>query len=204
MGSCLLHARHGQPGGEYPGGFVPGGRTIHPKDPLLIDRPLYRVPTPVVFYSTAAAVVVGALRTEIRGTVALCGDKISRFDGHAHFDEPRVQQAVTDATGAAACLSAGLGALAERMWVGYVEGAGPDEALRAEWWSTVFFTFDLTCQLASRLYTINTSSVYGTANPVERAFRDIHTISATFETFQSIRRAAGQVLLGHETKHPLF
>ena len=182
----------------------PRGRGIHPSEPRLIDRPLFRVPTPVAFYSSAAAVVIGALRSMIRGTVELCGNKISRLDGHAHFDEPRVQQAVTDATAAAGCLSAGLAAMAQRMWAGYVDGPGPGEALRAEWWSNVFYTFDLTSQLASRLYMINTSSVYATTNLVDRAFREVHAVGATFESFQSLRRAAAQVLLGHDADHPLL
>ncbi|MGD9750079.1 MAG: hypothetical protein AB7W59_03690 [Acidimicrobiia bacterium] len=49
-----------------------------------------------------------------------------------------------------------------------------------------------------------TSSAYATHNHVDRALRDIHAISASFESFQALRRDAGRVLLGHRPTLPMF
>jgi hypothetical protein len=53
-------------------------------------------------------------------------------------------------------------------------------------------------------YGVSTTAVYATRNPVERSLRDLHALNAAFESFQSLRRAAGGVLLGHETRDPRF
>ena len=59
-------------------------------------------------------------------------------------------------------------------------------------------------ELVGRLFPAATSAAYATRNPVERALRDVHAISATVESFQSLRWASARVLLGHEPRHPAF
>ena len=78
------------------------------------------------------------------------------------------------------------------------------EELRARFWSTLFLTVDRSRELVSRLFSVATSAVYATRNPVERASRDIHAVSAALESFQALRWAAARVMLGHEPRHPAF
>ena len=184
--------------------FVPEDHVVRFTATARIDRPLYRVAGPVLFLPPCAAVAIGVLRSATQGVIDLVAEKISRFDGHAHFDDPRIQQTVADAAAVSASLSAGLAGVAERYWSAIEAGDKPSAQIRADLWSIVFFIFDLTRQHVSNLYAVGTSSAYATRNPVERALRDVHAMNATFDSFQSLRRATGRVLLGHDAKHPVF
>jgi alkylation response protein AidB-like acyl-CoA dehydrogenase len=184
--------------------FVPASRAIPISAPTRIDRPLFRVGDGVAFFAAPAAMAVGIVRAGLRGVIDVVSSKVSRFDGHAHYDDVRIQQTVADATAAAECLSAGLARVCGRYWDAIEDGDEPSAALRADLWSVLFATFDVARQQVSNLYTVGTSSTYATRNPVERALRDIHALNAAFDTFQSLRRAAGRSLLGHEANHPRF
>ena len=183
---------------------VPASRVVDPAVPPLLDRTLFRWPSSSAIWGGAAALSVGVLRSAVAGAIELSARKVSRVDGHAHAGEPRVQQALTDATAAADALSFGLGHLARQMWTCYERGDRPPAELRARWWSLVFYTFDLVSEHVSRLYTTSSSAAYATRNRLDRALRDAHAISVAFESFQSLRRAAGLALLCQDPAHPLF
>ena len=187
-----------------PGIFVPEERTIRADSPLLLDRPAFRCPSQVPFIGCAGAMSIGVLRSALEGAVELCATKRSRYDGHKHFDDPRLQQYVADASAAADSLSANLRENGERLWAVYDASLEPDHQTSARFWSAVFYTVDTAADHVSRLYRVATSATYGTRNKVERALRDIHAVNAAVDSFQAVRRAAGGILLGQEPNHPLF
>jgi alkylation response protein AidB-like acyl-CoA dehydrogenase len=149
-------------------------------------------------------VATGVLRSAIAGVVDLAGHKRSRIDGHAHSDDPRVQQTVGDATAAAVFLSAGLGRVTEDYWSAFVDGGFPSREVRGRLWAGTFAAIDVARQQVSNLYAVATSRAYASRNPVDRALRDIHAINAWSDSVQSLRRSAGLALLGHEPSHPMF
>jgi hypothetical protein len=85
-------------------------------------------------------------------------------------------------------------------------GDPPSAALRARWWSLLFYVFDTARRSVSDLYRSSGSAVYGTRNPVERSMRDIHAIATTFEQppAQALRADAGRVLAGRDARSPIF
>jgi 3-hydroxy-9,10-secoandrosta-1,3,5(10)-triene-9,17-dione monooxygenase len=184
--------------------FVPDEQTTGLVGRPRINRPLYRVAAPILFLPPCAAMAVGMLRSATTAAVAFLEHKVSRFDGHTHYDAPRTLQVIADATAVTETTGAGLGALVEEYWSVVAEGHAPSEALLARLWSTVFYTFDIAREHISDIYATGTSSTYATQNPIDRALRDIHAISAAFDSFQTLRRAAGRVLLGHDAQHPMF
>ncbi|MEZ5232668.1 MAG: acyl-CoA dehydrogenase family protein [Acidimicrobiia bacterium] len=184
--------------------YVPETMAVPLDAPPLLDRPLFNINDAVLFFAPCAAMAVGILRSATAAVIELVGGKISRFDGHAHFDDPRIQQYVADAVAAAECLSAGLERVCGRYWDRQVEAASPEPERRARLWSVVFASFDVARYHVSNLYAVGTSSAYATRNPIERALRDVHALNAAFDSFQSLRRAAGRSLLGHEPNHPRF
>lgn len=186
------------------GVLVPSCRAVPIAAPSRIDRPLYRANDAVLFFAPAGAMAVGILRAAVQGVIDLVSTKVSRFDGHAHYDDARIQQTVADAHAAAECLSAGLARVCGRYWEAVEQAALPDPGVRADLWSVLFATFDVARLHASNLYAVGTSATYATRNPVERALRDVHALNAAFDSFQSLRRAAGRSLLGHEPGHPRF
>lgn len=184
--------------------YVPGNRSVALTAEPLIDRPLFRVQPHVLGLTTGVAVAIGTLRSAIAGVVDLVAHKVSRIDGHAHSDDPRVQQTVGDATAAAVFLSAGLARLSEEYWSAIVDGGFPAVETRARLWSAVFAGVDVARQQVSNLYAVATSRAYASRNPVDRALRDVHAINAWADSLQSLRRSAGLTLLGHETTHPML
>ena len=183
---------------------VPGEATIGFRASPLLDRAGYRTPSQLPFVGGAAATAVGVLRSTIAGVVDLCEGKVSRFDGRKHFEDPRVQHYIADAIATADSLSANLQTRAAVLWKSYEAGEKPLTTDRARWWAAVFHAADSAADQVSQLYRIATSAAYGSRNRVERGLKDIHTIPAAFESFQTLRRDAGGVLLGQQSKHPLL
>lgn len=105
--------------------FVPEDHVVKFAASARLDRPLYRVAGPILFLPPCAAIAIGVLRSARQGVVDLVAEKISRFDGHAHFDDPTIQQTVADAAAVSASLSAGLAGVAERYWSAIEAGEKP-------------------------------------------------------------------------------
>jgi hypothetical protein len=96
--------------------------------------------------------------------------------------------------------------VAEDLWAAAIAGESASPALRARWWSLLFYVLDTARHTVSDLYRSSGSAIYGTKNAVERSFRDIHAIATTFEQpiAQAFRADAGRVLAGKEVKNPAF
>lgn len=188
-----------------PGGLmVPSSHSLTLSPAMRIERPLYRLPAVMVFVGSASPVALGVLRRATEATIELAGTKISRGDGHPHYEDARVQQAVADARAEHWCLTSGYRAILDELWTAAnADEVLPDE-LRARFWSTLCLIVDRCRELVSRLFGVATSAAYATRNPVERALRDVHAISAAIESFQSVRWASARVMLGHEPRHPIF
>ena len=138
-----------------------------------------------------AAMAVGVLCSGIAGVVDMVAGKVSRFDGHTHAEDPRLQQVLADATAAAECLSAGLSA---PLWTGTGRPwwrGGARRGRRIRLWSTMFWTFDVAAEHASRLFTSGWQRHLRARNPVDRALRDVHAIAAAFDAFHRYDASAG-------------
>ena len=151
--------------------------------------------------------MIGALRAALDGCIELVADKRSAGPDRAPYIESgRLQQTLADSAASIECLSAGLRTVAEDLWAAATAGDPPSLALRARWWSLLFYVFDVARQTASNLYRSSGSAVYGTRNPVERSLRDILAIATTFEQppAQAFRAHAGRVLAGKGATNPIF
>jgi alkylation response protein AidB-like acyl-CoA dehydrogenase len=189
------------------GVFVPDERVVSLALPPRIDRPLFRVSPFVVLWLPCAAMVIGALRAAMDGSVELVANKRSAGpDRTPYIEVGRLQQTLADTAATIDCLSAGLRTVAEELWAAASAGHGPSTALRARWWSVLFYVFDAARHSVSDLYRSSGSAVYGTKNPVERSMRDIHAIATTFEQppAQALRADAGRVIAGRDAKSPIF
>ena len=161
----------------------------------------------VVLWMPCAAMVIGALRAAMDGCVELVANKLGAGpDRQPYADLWRLQQTLADSAATIECLSAGLQTVAEELWAAATAGHAPSKAVRAKWWSLLFYVLDTTRRAVSDLYRSSGSAVYGTRNPVERSMRDIHAIATTFEQpiGQSLRGDAGRVLAGKDSKNPMF
>lgn len=183
---------------------VDADRIINPALPPLIDRTLYRWPVSMVSFGAAAALCLGIVRAAIAGAGLLVEGKTSSIDRHAYGEEPRVLDGVGDAYAMVDSRSQGLQAFAAQLDAHFEIGARPPVEMRARWWSLVLRSFDDCTHHVSRLATISTSALYATTNPVERALRDAHAVSAAMESFRPLARDAARVLLGREPTHPML
>jgi alkylation response protein AidB-like acyl-CoA dehydrogenase len=186
--------------------FVPDERVVSLAQPPGIDRPLFRIAPFVVLWMPCAAMVIGALRAALDGCIELVADKRSAGpDRTPYIESGRLQQTLADSAASIECLSAGLRTVAEDLWGAATADTPPSPALRARWWSLLFYVFDVARQTVSNLYRSSGSAVYGTRNPVERSLRDIFAFATTFEQplAQAFRADAGRVLAGKDATNPV-
>jgi alkylation response protein AidB-like acyl-CoA dehydrogenase len=189
------------------GVFVPDERVIPFSRPPRLDRPLFRMSPFVTLWLPCAATVIGILRAAMDGRVEMVANKRASDPTRTPYIEAgRLQHTLADTAAATDSLSAGLRSVAEDVWAAASAGESPPPLLRSRWWSVLFYVLDTARRAVSDLYRSSGSAVYGAANPVERAMRDVHAISVTFEqpSIQALRGDAGRVLAGKPAKLSIF
>lgn len=189
------------------GVFVPDERVVPFARPPRLDRPLFRLSPFVTLWLPCAATVVGALRAALDECVTLVADKRAADPTRTPYIESgRLRQTLADTAAVVETLSAGLRSVAEDIWAAVSTGATPAPALKARWWSLLFYVLDTARRTVSDLYRSCGSAVYASANRVERTMRDIHAMSVTFEqpSILALRDDAGRVLAGKRARLPIF
>ena len=162
--------------------------------PPEIDRPLYRISLPAMAFITTGAVALGVLEACLTATLELVGKRVSRADGVAYADKPRIQGAIAEGEAALRSLRAGFHAAMAELWdkasdhVLTPKDEGP--AITA-----TFHAIDGARTAVSTLYLGATPIVYATHNVVERSLRDIYAISVGVEALRPLALHAGRRLL---------
>lgn len=184
--------------------FVPESLAHTPLKPLLIDRPLYRLPLPLLFAPAGVAVALGALDTAVANTMESLAAKVSSFSGQTIRDQTPIQELIAHSSAALRAARAGLQAAADAVWDIASTGDTVPLQLRAELYASAFYALEVARETISRLYTRGTRAAFLQGNPVERALRNLHAIAFGYESSRAIQHSAGRVLLGGEPLDPMF
>ena len=96
--------------------FVPEGFAHTPAKPRVIDRPLYRLPLPLLFAPAGTAVALGALDTAVASAREALGAKVSSFSGQTVRDQTPIQELIAHSSAALRAARAGLLAATHAVW----------------------------------------------------------------------------------------
>jgi alkylation response protein AidB-like acyl-CoA dehydrogenase len=172
--------------------------------PLLIDRPLFRVPLPLLFSASVPAMACGVLATAIQSATDDLGAKVSSISGQTLREQAPIQELIANSDAALRAARAGLVETVTAMWDVASTGAEVPLQLRAQLYASVFYTLDVVRDTISRLYARGTRAAFIHGHPVERALRNIHAIAFGVEATRIRQHSAGRVLMGGEPYDPVF
>ena len=184
--------------------FVPEVFAHTSAKPLVIDRPLFRLPLPLMFFFNGPAVAFGVLGTALQSAVESLGTKVSSYSGQTLRDQAPTQELIANSDAALRAARAGVIEALTAVWEVASTGAEVSLRLRASFYASCFYALDIVRDTISRLYARGTRAAFLQGNPVERALRNLHAIAFGFEAGRGFHHSAGRVLLGGEPLDPSF
>jgi indole-3-acetate monooxygenase len=182
--------------------FVPEAFAHTPAKPLLIDRPLFRVPQPLLFFPNAVGVAFGVLDTALQSATDDLGAKVSSFSGQTLRDQAPIQELIANSDAALRAARAGLVEAIAAVWDVASTGAAVPLRLRAQVYASCYYALDVVRDTISRLYARGTRAAFLHGHPVERALRNLHAIVFGLEAGRPLQHSAGRVLMGGEPYDP--
>jgi hypothetical protein len=184
--------------------FVPEMFAHTPAKPLVIDRPLFHLPSRLLFSSCPPAVAFGVLDTAWQSATAELSTKVSSLSGQALRDQAPIQELIANCSAALRAVRAGHSEAMNAVWNVACTGAEVSQRLKADLYASNFYALEIVRDTISRLYTRGTRVAFMQGNAVERALRNVHAIVFGVELARPIHHAADRVLLGGEPLDPAF
>lgn len=176
--------------------FVPEALSYSPSKPLVIDRPLFRIPFSLVFASSPPALVCGILNSALESSIDAISTKTSSISGCMLREQPSTQELIAECNAALRAARAGLLEASNAIWDCASSDLDIPKRARAELYASAFHTCEVGREMISRLYTRGTRAAFMQGNPVERALRNIHAMTFTLENIRNLHHDAGRVLMG--------
>jgi alkylation response protein AidB-like acyl-CoA dehydrogenase len=184
--------------------FVPEAFAHTPAKPVLIDRPLFRLPQSQLFFPMGAAVAFGVLETAVQSATDDLGAKVSSFSGQTLRDQAPIQELIANSDAALRAARAGLVEAMAAVWEAASTKAEVPLRLRAQLYASCYYAVDVVRDTISRLYARGTRAAFLQGHPVERALRNLHAIVFGFEAGRPFQHSAGRVLMGGAPYAPIF
>ena len=184
--------------------WVPEGLAPTPSKPLVIDRPLYRLPVSLFFGIVDPAVAFGILRTAVETAQKELSTKISSFDGQAQRDHATIQELVAESVAALQAIRAGLMQLTDELGEHLTADTEVPRRLKAQIYASGFYGTKVARETISALYAQCSRAAFIQGHPLERALRNVHAVEFGFNAGRFLYHSAGRVLLGGEPTHPAF
>lgn len=178
--------------------LVPATHTYDPAAPPRENGPLYCVPTTLFFAPGFATVALGAARTALDAATELAKVKVQGFDDRMLRDITTTQRAVGEAEAIWGSAKAYLREAVSAMWAGACRNRSLtyDERIRLRLAST--YGIRSAGEVVDIAYTLCGSDAIFAKSPVQRCFRDVHTIMQQIQGRLSHYDTAGQYFLGLE------
>lgn len=178
--------------------FVPATHTYDPASTPREDGPLYCIPTMLLFGSGFATVALGAARAALDAAIELAKGKVEMLEDRALRDRSTTHRAVAEAEAMWGSAKAYLRETVEAIW----KGACTDRSLtyEARIRLRLASTYGIRSagQVVDLAYTLCGSDAIFAHNPVQRRFRDVHTITQQIQGRLNHYDTAGQFFLGIE------
>jgi alkylation response protein AidB-like acyl-CoA dehydrogenase len=178
--------------------FVPEAHTFNPASQPGEDGPLYCVPTMLFFAAGFATVALGAARAALSAVVELSKTRVEMLVDHAFRDRSTTQRMVGEAEAIWGAAKAYLREAVAAVWEGACKhrSLSHEERIRLR----LAATHGIRCasQVVDIAYALGGAGSIFASSPVQRRFRDVHTITQQIQGRLSHYDTAGQFFLGLE------
>lgn len=182
--------------------FVPAERTFDPvNSPVRRTSPLYQLRS--IYISNVSGVPLGIARAAIDEVIALAIQKATRI-GTGLRDEAHAQTAVAKAealVGSARCYVLDV---MEEVWDTLQANRSLSPEQRARYRLSMTHCFAACTEAVDLMYLTAGGTALYASHPLDRIFRDMHTINQHFSIGPKTYEGAGRLLLGLEPGLPMF
>lgn len=180
--------------------FVPEAHTFNPATTSREAGPLYCVPTMLFFGAGFATVALGTARAALNAAIELVKSKVEMLEDHSLRDLSTTQRTVAQAEAIWGSAKAYLRETASAMWASACKNRclAHEERIRLRLAST--YGIRSAGEVVDLAYTLCGSDAIFASTPVQRRFRDVHTITQQIQGRLSHYDTAGQFFLGLEPK----
>jgi alkylation response protein AidB-like acyl-CoA dehydrogenase len=178
--------------------FVPEAYTFNPASQPGEDGPIYGVPTMLFFAAGFATVALGAARAALSAVVELSKTRVEMLVDHAFRNRSTTQRMVGEAEAIWGAAKAYLREAVAAVWESACKHRtlSHEERIRLR----LAGTHGIRCasQVVDIAYALGGAGSIFASNPVQRRFRDVHTITQQIQGRLSHYDTAGQFFLGLE------
>ncbi len=182
--------------------FVRAARSFNlGASPIRQPGPLYRMRT--MFLLNHAAVALGIGRAAIEALQELAAGK-RRVTGTPLREEAYAQAAVARAEALVASARAYVLAVVDEIWQTLLAGDDASEQQRARFRLALVHSHTAAVEAVDLLYHTGGGSALYASSPLDRLFRDIHTINQHVIVAPKTYEQSGRVLLGLDPGVPFF
>lgn len=176
--------------------FVPEEHTYNPEAKPNEAGPLYCVPTTLWFAPGFATVALGASRAALNAVIELAKTKVQGFDDQMLRDLSTTQRTIGEVEATWGSAKAFLREATTALWNTACENRSPtrEERIRVRLAST--YAIRQAGEVVDVVYTLGGSDSIFATNPIQRRFRDVHTIMQQIQGRQTHYETTGQYFLG--------
>ncbi len=183
--------------------FVEEGFAHTSMKPIQIDRPVYRLPTTVVFAPAVGAAACGVLAGAIEAAGAALADKPASFSGQPQRDHAVVRELFAHSRAAWRGMRAGMYEIAAETEAALAADGTLSDSAKADTYGFMFHTAQVARTTISDLYAHGSRDAFF-RGPVERAMRNLHAIHLGINGIRALLESSGSVGLGGAPTHPAF
>jgi alkylation response protein AidB-like acyl-CoA dehydrogenase len=182
--------------------FAPAERSFSfAASPIRLPGPLYRMRT--MFLLGHAAVALGIGRAAIEALLELAAEK-RRVTGAPLREEAYAQAAVARAEALVGSARAYVLAVVDEIWQTLLAGDEASERQRARFRLALAHSHAAAVEAVDLMYHTGGGSALYATNPLDRLFRDVHTINQHVIVAPKTYEQSGRVLLGLDPGVPFF
>ncbi|ETX03167.1 MAG: hypothetical protein ETSY2_34025 [Candidatus Entotheonella gemina] len=178
--------------------FVPDAYTFDPATKPRADGPVYCIPPMLLFGAGFATVALGAARAALTASIELSKTKVEMLVDHALRDMSATQRMVGEAEAIWGAAKAYLREAVLAVWESACKNRSlsDEERIRLR----LAGTHGIRCasQVVDIAYALGGAGSIFASSPVQRRFRDVHTITQQIQGRLSHYDTAGQFFLGLE------
>ena len=178
--------------------FVPEEHTFAQEDPAWCDRPLYGIPTTLLFATGFATVALGVARKSLDVAIEVGGARMPYRSGVLLRDQQATQRAIGEAHAQHSSARAFLRDSHARLWESACNRGDLTTDERIQLRVAATHAIRTSAQVVDACYTLCGAGGIFQTNPIQRRFQDMHVITQHVQGHHVHYETAGQFLLGLE------
>jgi alkylation response protein AidB-like acyl-CoA dehydrogenase len=184
--------------------FVPTGYDSNFFDPYVLPEPRYRIPAFSRVIPGLGAMALGVARTAIEALSEIAGVKTPQRTTHMLRDTADAQVRVSQAESLVRSARLFLFDSLDRLWTTLLATGEVSTEARAGARLAASHAVASAVQAIDLMYVAAGGSAIYTSCPLERAFRDVHTMTQHIGVHPRVMQTIGRVLFGLEPDTPLL